>query len=61
MQLFKIIYYSLTAQHVSSEIFAHNQEHLNCNYNFWFFSRVSLSAAAMAATDNDTREKNQKL
>jgi len=29
MQLFRIIYYSLAALHVSSDIFAHHQEHLN--------------------------------
>jgi len=57
MQLCRIIYCSLTALHVSSDIFAHHQEHLNRNYSFWFYSRVSLSAAA----DNDTREWNQKL
>jgi len=30
MQLCRIIYRSLTALHVSSDIFAHDQEHLNC-------------------------------
>ena len=30
MQLCTIIYYSLPALHVLSNIFAHNQEHLNC-------------------------------
>ena len=45
MQLCRIIYCSLTALHVSSDIFAHLQEHLNSNYSFWFYSRVSLSAA----------------
>ena len=30
MQLCRIIYYSLAALHVSSDIFAHHQEHLNC-------------------------------
>ena len=39
MQLCRIIYCSLTALHVSSNIFAHHQEHLNCNYSFWFYSR----------------------
>ena len=29
MQLCRIIYYSLAALHVSSDIFAHHQEHLN--------------------------------
>jgi hypothetical protein len=45
IQLCRIIYFSLTALHVSSNIFAYHQEHLNCNYSFWFYSRVSLSAA----------------
>jgi hypothetical protein len=30
MQLYRIIYYSLAALHVSNDIFAHHQEHLNC-------------------------------
>ena len=30
MQLCRIIYYSFAALHVSRDIFAHNQEHLNC-------------------------------
>jgi len=30
MQLCGIIYYSLAALHVSSDIFVHHQEHLNC-------------------------------
>ena len=30
MQLCRIIYYSLAAVHVSSDISAHHQEHLNC-------------------------------
>jgi hypothetical protein len=46
MQRCRIIYYSLTALHVSSDILAHHQEHLNCDYSFWFYSRVSLLAAA---------------
>jgi len=56
MQLCVIIYCSLIALHVSSDIFAYHQEHLNCNYTFWFYSRVSLSADVMTAADNDTRE-----
>jgi len=27
---------SLTALHVSSDVIANHQEHLNCSYNFWF-------------------------
>jgi hypothetical protein len=30
MQLCRIIYYCLVAVHVTSDIFAHHQEHLNC-------------------------------
>jgi hypothetical protein len=30
MQLCRIIYYSLAALHVSGDIFAHHQGHLNC-------------------------------
>jgi hypothetical protein len=30
MQLCRIIYYSFAALHLSSDIFAHHQEHLNC-------------------------------
>ena len=56
MQLCRIIYFSLTALHVSSDIFSHHQEHLDCNYDFCFYSRASLSAATMAVVDNDTRE-----
>jgi len=36
----------LVALHVSSDMIAHHQEYLNCNYSFWFHSHVSLSAAA---------------
>jgi hypothetical protein len=48
-QLRKIIYYSLTALYVLSDIFAHHQGHPNRNYSFWFYSRVSWSAAVMVA------------
>jgi hypothetical protein len=30
-----------------SDIFAHNQEHLNCIYSFWYYSRMSLPAGVM--------------
>jgi len=29
MQLYRLIYYSLSALHVSGNVFAHHQEHLN--------------------------------
>jgi hypothetical protein len=44
MQLCRIIYCSLAALHVSGDIFAHHQEHLNCLYSFWYYSHVSLLA-----------------
>jgi hypothetical protein len=44
MQLCRIIYYSLAALNVSSDILAHHQEHLNCNYIFWYYTRMSLAA-----------------
>jgi len=47
MQLCRLIYCSLTALHVSSDIFPHHQEHLNCIYSFWYYSRMSLPAGVM--------------
>jgi hypothetical protein len=44
MQLYRIVYCSLTALHVSSDIFAHHQEHLNCMYSCWYYSHMSLPA-----------------
>jgi len=33
IQLCRIIYCSLTDLHVSSDVFAHHREYLNCNYS----------------------------
>jgi hypothetical protein len=41
---------SLTAQHVSSDVIAHHQELQNCNYSFWFYTRLSLPAAVTCKT-----------
>jgi len=49
MQQCRIIYCSLAALHVSSDIFAHHQEHLNCIYSLWYYTRESLPAG------NDSR------
>jgi hypothetical protein len=38
MQLCRLTYCSLTALYVSSDIFAHHQEHLNCIYSFRCYS-----------------------
>ena len=42
MQQCRGIYYSLAALHVSSDIFAHHQVHLNCIYSFSYYIRMSL-------------------
>jgi len=47
MQLCRIIYYSLAALHVSKDIFAHHQEHLNCIYSFWLYTLMLLSVGIM--------------
>jgi len=44
----------LTAQHVSSAIITHYQEHLNCNYRFWFYSRLSLAVAVISGRQRQT-------
>ena len=50
MQLCRILYCSLIALHVSRDIFTHHQEHLNCIYSFWYYSRTSLPADQPATT-----------
>jgi len=44
MHLCGIICCFLATLHVSSNIFAHNQEHQNCVYSFRYYSRMSLPA-----------------
>jgi len=39
IQVCRIIFYSLAALHVSNDIFTHHQEHLNCIYSFWYYTR----------------------
>ena len=58
VQLCRIIYYSLAALHVSSDIFAHHQEHLNCITasgithicRFWLVSWDSHDTSRQCAT-----------
>jgi hypothetical protein len=38
MQNCGIGYFTLAALHVSSNIFAHYQEHLNCVYSLWYYN-----------------------
>jgi hypothetical protein len=47
MQRCRIIYCYLAALHVSSNIFTHHQEHLNCIYSLWYYTRESLPANFM--------------
>jgi hypothetical protein len=51
MQLCSIIHYSLTALHVSSDISAHHQEHINCIYSFWYYTRMSWLAGVMGVLE----------
>jgi hypothetical protein len=48
----------LTAQHVLSDIIAHQQELLNCNYTFWFYSGLSLLAAVMAVSHDSGQQRH---
>jgi len=41
MQLCRIVYCSFTALHVSSDIFAHRQENLNCDYGFYDYTVIT--------------------
>ena len=34
----RIVYFTLAALHVSSDTFAHHQEHLNCIYSLWYYN-----------------------
>jgi hypothetical protein len=51
----------LDALHVSSDIIAHHQEHLNCSYSFWFYSRVSLSAVSSLILESSLCLESQVL
>jgi len=44
MQQCRVIYCSLASLHVSSDTFARHQEHLNCIYSFWYYTRGLLPA-----------------
>ena len=44
MQQCRIIYCSLAALQVSSDTYAHHQEHLNCIYSLWDYTRELLPA-----------------
>jgi len=55
MQQRRIIYCSLAALHVSSDIFAYHQEHLSCIYSLRYCTRDLLSAG------NDSLLQYQRL
>jgi hypothetical protein len=51
MQLCRIMFYSLADLHVSSDIFAHHQEHINCIYSFWYYTPVLLPVGIMGVLE----------
>jgi hypothetical protein len=51
VQLCKIIYYSFAALHVSSDIFAYHQEHLNCITASVITHVMSLPAGMMGVLE----------
>jgi len=61
MQLCGIIYCSLTALQVSRDIFVHHQEHLNCIYGFWYYSRMSWPAGVMDDLELRSKSSTNKL
>jgi len=61
MQLYRLIYFSLSALHVSGDIFAHYQEHLtvftvsgsiHCNNNIIFIKPILLFKIVKHITSN---------
>ena len=60
MQLCRIIYYSLAALQVSSDIFAHLQKHLNCIYSFSYFTRMSRVAGVTEELDDDDDDDDER-
>jgi len=48
MQLYRINLFCLAAVQVSSDIFAHHKEHLNCIYIFWYYTRMSCRPVSWA-------------
>jgi len=53
MQLCRIIYYYLAALHISSDIFVHHQEHLNC-ITASGITHMSLPAGIMGVNRSNT-------
>jgi len=58
MQLCRVIYYSLAAVHVSSDIIAHHQEHLNCSYSFWYYTCMLLPVGIMEVLEQCWNSSN---
>jgi hypothetical protein len=50
----------VAALHVSSDIFAHHQEHLNCIYSFWYYTRESLPAGCKYSLDAPDDEQKHR-
>jgi len=61
MQQCSIIYCSLAALHVSSDTFAHHQEHLNCIYGLWYYTRELLPVGFMVELELSHETGRQQL
>jgi hypothetical protein len=46
MQRYRLIFFSLSALHVSGDVFAHHQEE-DCIYNIWYYSRRLLPVGVL--------------
>jgi len=49
----------LTALHVSSDIIAHHQEHINRSYSFWFYSRVCCCQLLSWISHDSSRQRHR--
>ena len=61
MQLFRLIYYSLSALHVSGDVFAHHQEYLTVFTAFGSIHQCRSSNSSMTPAGSDIGEYYQML
>jgi hypothetical protein len=52
---------SLDALHISSDTVAHHQEHLNCIYSLWYYTRELLPAGFMGELELSHKTGRQQL
>jgi hypothetical protein len=61
MQLCRIICCSLAALlHVSSDIFTHRQEHLNCIYSLWYYTCVVVAGCCHGRVGTDVSSRGSR-